>query len=284
MISKSELRKYLSFPMFLIGSGSFFGVIGWMGLAHAAESIIFFIASVLLSLSGSMATLCGLMSLERSEPSKQKIRLLKSDISKNIKIQYPTFIVNVEKCQQQHNQLYETLRTKRSYFEVFRQQIRNFRTEIRDLDKQLQQKLKNSVPVIDNDSVDGIAKKILWSEKQIQLTEFNEVIEKLSQAFTSADLERYRDQLTYIGSGVKRLEQGVEYYRELMILCNQSDSHSDDLVRAKRRVENAENLMIRQQQRVEELSAEMNTKSEEAKIELSLFQEQLDSFKSDDAW
>ena len=268
--------------MILIGSGSFFGVIGWLGLAQAAESIIFFIGAMLLSFSGSMATLCGLMSLERLAPSKQKVRKLKIEISKHIKIQYPTYIIQVEKQKQKYQELYRKLPEIRSYCEEFRQDIRNLRLRLSNLEKRLQEKLKNYAPVIDNDSADGIAKKILWSETQIQLTQFNDSLEKLSRFITAADIERYRGELTHISVRLTQLDQGINHYRELMILCNRSDADCDKIISVKQKVDKAENLMIQQENRLQELRTEMATKSESAKMELSLFQEQLDEFKEDD--
>ena len=279
---KGEITKYLSFPMILIGSGSFFGVIGWLGLAQAAESIIFFIGAMLLSFSGSMATLCGLMSLERLAPSKQKVRKLKIEISKYIKIQYPTYIIQVEKQKQKYQELYRKLPEVRNHCEEFRQDIRNLRLRLSNLEKRLQEKLKNYAPVIDNDSADGIAKKILWSETQIQLTQFNDSLEKLSRFITAADIERYRGELTHISGRLTQLDQGINHYRELMILCNRSDADCDKIISVKQKVDKAENLMIQQENRLQELRTEMATKSESAKMELSLFQEQLDEFQTVD--
>ena len=278
---KTEIKKYLTYPMLLIGSGSFFGVIGWMGLANASESIIFFIGSILLSLSGSMTTLCGLMSLERFPPNKRKIRQLKSDTSKDLKMHYPTYIIAVEKSKQKYQDLFEQLRTIRTFLEDFRLEIRNIRSELTALDKQLQQNLKDNVPMIDNDSADAIARKLLWSEKQIQLAEINEEVERFTQSFTSVDLDQYRDELTYISGGLIQLEQGIEYYRDLMILCSQSSSKYDNIVNAKQKVEKVDDLITRQEKRLVDLESEMDTKCEEVKVELSIFRERLEDFKTD---
>ncbi len=278
MDTKSEIRNYFSYPMLLIGSGSFFGVIGWMGLANATESMIFFIGSMLLSFSGSMSTLCGLMSLERFPPSKQKINQLKSETSKHLKIHYPTYIIEVDKSRHKYKALYEQLRSIRAYFETYRHEIRNLRSELTRIEKQLQQNLKNNAPIIDNDSADAIARKLLWSEKQIQLAELNEQIEKLTLSFTATDLERYRDELTYINGGITQLEQGIEYYRELVILCSQSSTNYDNFINAKKKVDKVESLISHQEKRLAALESEMDTKCEEVKIELSLFRERLEDF------
>lgn len=279
--AKGEITKYLSFPIVLIGSGSFVGVIGWLGLAQAAESILFFIGSMLLSFSGSMATLCGLMSLERASPNPTKLRKLKFEIAKNLKIQYPTFIIKVEKLKQKYQELYGKLPEIRTYCHEFRQEIRNQRSELVNLDKQLQAYLKNHAPVIDDNSADGIAKKILWSERQIQLAELNEALEKLSGFFTGADLERYRVELTHISGVLTQLDQGIRYYRKLMILCNRSDSNYDNIISVKQKVDKVDNLIIHQETRLQELETEISAKCEEAKVELSLLQKQLDDFKAD---
>lgn len=278
---KVEIRKYLTLPMLLISSGSFFGVIGWMGMASAVESILFSTGSMLLSFSGTITTLCGLMSLERIAPSKQKIYKLKLDISKNLKIHYPTYIIEVEKSKRKYKELYEQLRSTRIYYEVYRKQIRNIRSELTDLEEHLQLNLKNNATVIDNDSAEAIAKKLIWSEKQIQLTEFKKSFEQLNTFFTSEDLERYRVELTYINGGLLQLEQGIDSYRELMIMCNQSNTKYDNLINAKTKVERVDKLIKHQKKRLENLKNEMNTKCEETKIEFSLFHQNLNDFIDD---
>lgn len=281
MDTKPEIRKYLSYPMLLIGSGSFFGVIGWMGLANAADSLLFFFGSMLLSLSGTMTTLCGLMSLERFPPSKQKIRQLKSDTSKHLKIHYPTYILEVDKAKEKYKELFEQLQSIRTYYEAYRQEVRHLRSELTHIDKKLQQNLKDNAPIIDNDSVDAIARKLLWSEKQIQLAELNEQFEKLAQSFSSIDLEQYRDKLTYVSRDLIQFERGIEYYRELLILCSESHTKYGNLINAKRKVERVDILNSRLSKRLVELETEMDTKCEEVRIELSLFRERLENFKKD---
>ena len=53
----------------------------------------------------------------------------------------------------------------RTYHEAYRHEVRNLRTELSHIDTQLQLNLKNNTPIIDNDSADAIARKLLWSEK-----------------------------------------------------------------------------------------------------------------------
>lgn len=282
MKNKGEIRKYLSLPMFLIGGGSFFGVIGWMGLAQAAESVIFTIGSSLLSFSGSMTTLFGLMSLERIAPNKNKVRKLKLEIIKHIKLQYPTYIITLENLKRTYRELLVTSRDIRDYCNEYRQAIRKLRSKLEKFEKHLQEKLKDRSPLMDNDSAEGIATKILWSEKQIQLTSYNETLEKLANSFISKDIECYRVELSHIKGGLKQSERGIKNYRELMILCNQNDANYDKIIDEKRKVERMERLLINVEKRLEDLGLEMETKCEEAKIALSQFIQQLNTFIEDD--
>lgn len=281
MDSKNEITKYLSFPAVLIGSGSFVGLIGWWGVAQTAGNILFLTGSIILSLSGSIATLCGLMGLERAAPNPTKLRKLKSEISKNLKILYPSYILNVEKLKQKYQELHGKLPKFRDYYDNFRYDIRSLRSELTNLEKLLQENLRNHAPVIDDGSVDGIAKKILWSEKQIQLSQLNETLGKLSGFWTTADLERYRVELTHVNGGLFQLDGGIRYYRDLMILSNKPDAKYDKIISVKQRVDKINNLMAQQESRLHELETEMNAKCEEAKNELSLFQQQIDEFKAD---
>ena len=278
MVTKSELTKFLSFPMLLIGSGSFIGVIGWMGLAQAAESILFFVGSALFSFSGSMATLCGLMSLERPPPSPTKLRQLKADTAKHLKMQYPSYILNVEKLKQKYQELYAKLPELLIFCEAYRTEIRNLRLELTSFEKRLQANLRNQAQTIDIDSPDGIAKKILWSEKQIQLTHLNEFLEKLSGYFKLTDLEAYRVELMHVNTGLTQLDRGIEFYRELMILCHKLDDNFKRISSVKEKVDKTNDLMERQNKRLQDLSVEMDAKFEEAKSELFRFQNQLDDF------
>ena len=79
-----------------------------------------------------------------------------------------------------------------------------------------------------------------------------------------------------------QLDQGIRDYRELMILCNRTDAKYENITKAKQKVDKVDTLMVLQEKRLEELGTAMDTKREEAKIELSLFQERLDDIQVDD--
>ena len=78
-----------------------------------------------------------------------------------------------------------------------------------------------------------------------------------------------------------KLEHGIEYYRELLILCSESNTKYDNFINAKRKVEKIDKLNSRQEEKLVDLESEMDTKCEEVKIELSLFRERLEVFKTD---
>lgn len=281
MTTKTELKKYLTFPVFLISSGSFVGLLGWWGLAQTSAEFIFFVGSMLLSLSGSIAALWGLMTLERTEPSPTKIRRLKNNISKDLKIQYPSYILQVEKLKRKTDELHNQLPYYRSYFENFKNNIRQLRTELINLEEQLQNNLRKNAPIIDDDSAEGIAKKILWSEKQIYLTQLSDSLEDLSEFLTSSDLDKYRVELANMKGRISQLERGTDLYRELMMLCHKADSEYDNVLTLKQKVDDINNLMSRQTPKFDDLENMIERKYEESKMELSHFRNQIDKFQAD---
>ncbi len=273
----AEVQRYFTFPMRLIGIGFLIGVFGCLGLAQTAESIIIFIFSMALSFLGTIVTLCGLMVLDENPPSQKKIRNLKSEIIKTVKIQYPNYIMNLETLKQDYQKLYRKLGEIREYYENHRKEIRKLRSVLKNMQKEFQNKQNNGSPII-NDTPDGIAKKILWSEKQVQLTELNEQIEVLSQIFTFSHLEQYRSSLSHISNNLKRLDYGIRYYRELLIHCNDADANYDIIFDTKQKVAAVDKLLINEEKQTEELLVTMVDKMDEAKNELTFFRSQLKNF------
>ncbi len=275
----AEVQRYFTFPMRLIGIGSLVGVFGCLGLAQTAESILLFIFSMSLSFLGTIVTLCGLMVLEENPPSQKKFRKLKSETIKTIKIQYPNYIMKLETLKQDYQKLYGKLSDTREYYDISRKELRNLRLELKKIQKELHDKSNITSQIIDNVAPNGIAEKIIWSEKQVKLTEFSEQLDALSQVFTFSHLEQYRNKLSQFDSSLKRLDHGIRYYRELLIHCNDNDdSKYDTVFDIKQKVDTYEKLMIREEKQMEELLVSMENKRDEAKNELTFFMSQLDRF------
>ena len=282
MDSKNEITKYVNLPTTLIGTGSFFGILGWWGLAQAAGSILLFSGSMLLSLSGSIATLVGLLSLEKAKPNKQTVRKIKSLIANDIKIQYPNYILQVEYIKQQHQRLYDKMSTIWKYSESFKLNIIQLKTQLEKLQRKLQENLKRKTPMLKDDSVDDIAQKILWSEKEIKLSEFQESLNTLSNYLTTSDVDGFRDELSHISRSIKQLENGIGYYRNLLIFCSQEEEDNyDQILDVKEKIEKSDTLISQQNTRLEKLRDKMNTKYEQAEIELSNFQSLLIDFQEE---
>ena len=276
-----EAKKYLTLPVFLISSGSFVGLIGWWGLAQTAGGITFFIGSMLLSLSGSITALCGLMSLERTEPSPFKIRKLKERILKDLKIEYPSYILKVENLIRKYDELSNKFPFYRSFLENFRDDTRRFQTKLNNLEKQLENNFRQNAAKIDHDSAEGIAEKILWSEKQIYLTKLNESLEKLTDFFTLSNLEQYRLELTNLKGRISHLEHGTDIYRELMILCNKEDAQYGSILQIRQKIDDISDLMSHQEPKLQELEALIETRYEKSKMELSQFRKRITEFAED---
>ena len=280
MESKNEITKYMTLPTTLIGTGSFFGILGWWGLAQAAGSILLFSGSMLLSLSGSIATLVGLLTLEKTKPNKQKVRKIKSLIANDIKIQYPNYILQVEYMKQQHQTLYDKMSAIWEYSESFKLNVLQLKTQLEELQRNLQENLKRNTPERKDDSVDDIAQKILWSEKEIELSEYQESLNTLSNYLTTSDLDGFRDELYHISRSLKQLENGIAYYRDLLLFCSQEEEDNyDQILDVKEKVEKTDTLISQQNTRLIELANKMNTKHEQAEIELTNFQNQLIEFQ-----
>ena len=279
MSTKDETAKYWSFPAILIGSGLFIEIIGLWTMIQGTGPLLLF-GGFILSVVGSVAILSGLMTMERSALSPTKLRKLKFDISKELKIQYPSYILKVEELKQKYQGLYNKLPELQNYCEEFRKHVRNLQDALANLEIQLQQNLRDDALVTDNDSADGIAKKILWSEKQIQLNQLTETLETLAAFFTNADIERYRAGLTHISGRLTQLDRGIKAYRELMILCHKTDTPYEDITRLKERVDKTNALIAQQEPKLQKLGEEIDTRPEKAKVELSLFQQQLDDFRN----
>ena len=280
MESKNEITRYMTLPTTLIGIGSFFGILGWWGLAQAAGSILLFSGSMLLSLSGSIATLVGLLTLEKTKPNKQKVRKIKSLIANDIKIQYPNYILHVEYMKQQHQTLYDKMSAIWEYSESFKLNILQLKTQLEELQRNLQENLKRNTLERKDDSVDDIAQKILWSEKEIKLSEYQESLDTLSNFLTISDVDGFRDELSQISRSIKRLENGIGYYRDLLLFCSQEEEDNyDQILDVKEKVEKTDTLISQQNTRLVELGNKMNTKHEQAEIELTNFQSQLIDFQ-----
>ena len=280
MESKNEITRYMTLPTTLIGTGSFFGILGWWGLAQAAGSILLFSGSMLLSLSGSIATLVGLLTLEKTKPNKQKVRKIKSLIANDIKIQYPNYILQVEYMKQQHQTLYDKMSAIWEYSESFKLNVLQLKTQLEELQRNLQENLKRNTPEWKDDSVDDIAQKILWSEKEIELSEYQESLNTLSNYLTTSDLDGFRDELYHISRSLKQLENGIAYYRDLLLFCSQEEEDNyDQILDVKEKVEKTDTLISQQNTRLVELGNKMNTKHEQAEIELTNFQSQLSDFE-----
>ena len=280
MESKNEITRYMTLPTTLIGTGSFFGILGWWGLAQAAGSILLFSGSMLLSLSGSIATLVGLLTLEKTKPNKQKVRKIKSLIANDIKIQYPNYILQVEYMKQQHQTLYDKMSAIWEYSESFKLNVLQLKTQLEELQRNLQENLKRNTPERKDDSVDDIAQKILWSEKEIKLSEYQESLDTLSNYLTISDVDGFRDELSQISRSLKQLENGIGYYRDLLLFCSQEEEDNyDQILDVKEKVEKTDTLISQQNTRLVELGNKMNTKHEQVQIELANFQSQLIDFK-----
>ena len=162
MLIGKTLEDYLSSPIFPLITGLLLGGFGLFAMWVAADDTLFHILALFLTVCGFSAAAYGLMgTLEDKHPK----RLTKSErqevlaLSQSLKVRYPTYTLKVHKLKEKHEMLHEKFPEVRSYAEEFSHRLKMFQSGLAELETQLHDNLKKHAPVIDNDNVDGVAKK-----------------------------------------------------------------------------------------------------------------------------
>ena len=150
-----------------------------------------------------------------------------------------------------------------------------------ELETQLHDNLQKHAPVIDSDNVDGIAKKILWSDKQIQLAQLGTTLKTLAETENPMVPEHYRDVLNQIHHTFKRLDGGVTLYHELLTACSSETKGFDAVLGLKQEVEELDARLSQYETELQKLETDTQTQYELSEMALSMFQERFKAFKAD---
>ena len=283
MLTGKTFEDYLSNPIFPLVTGLLLGGFGLFAMRVAADDTLFHILALFLTVCGFATAAYGLMgTLEGKEPRK----LTKSEreevlaLSQGLKVRYPTYTLKVHKLKEKHEVLREKFPEVRSYAEAFNQQLKTFQSELAELETQLHDNLKKHAPVIDNDDVDGLAKKILWSDKQLELTQLGTALKTLAETENPIVPETYRSVLGRIRKDLKRLDNGVTLYHDLLIACTKEVSTFDAIQALKEKIEAVDTLMTLHEAELGKLETDTQTQYEMSKMALSMFQERFDEFKA----
>ena len=283
MFVGKTVEDYLSSPIFPLVTGLLLGGFGLFAMRIAADDTLFHILALFLTVCGFAAAAYGLMgTLENKQPRK----LTKSELeevhalSQSLKVRYPTYTLQVHKLKEKHQMLHEKFPEVRSYAEEFNHQLRTFQSGLAELETQLHDNLRKHAPVIDNDDVDGVAKKIIWSDKQLALTQLRTALKTLTETENPIVPETYRSVLSRIRKDLKRLDNGVTLYHDLLIACTKEVSAFDAIQALKEEVAAVDALMSLHEAELQELETNTQTQYEMSKMALSMFQERFDAFKA----
>ena len=284
MSTKIRIEPYLSSPIFLLVAGLLLGGFGMLAMYEIVDSVLFEILAFTLSLCGGFAAIYGFMGVLEGKHAR---KLTKSDLrevralAQSLKVRYPTYILKVHKLKEKHDALHEKFPEVRAYSEEFKRRIKAFQAELIELETQLHDNLQKHAPVIDSDNVDGVAKKILWSDKQIQLTQLDTTLKTLVETENPMVPENYRGVLNQIHHDFKRLDGGVTLYHELLTACTSETAAFETTLALKQEVEEIDALLSQHETELQKLETDAQTQYELSNMALSMFQERFKVFKSD---
>ena len=283
MSTKLRVESYLSGPMLPLLVGLFLGGFGLLAMSAAGDDTLLHFLALFLTILGFSAAAYGLMGALEGKPiralTKRELREVR-ELSQNLKVRYPTYVLKVHKLKEKHEVLHEKMSDVRTYSEEFKARIKAFRTDLTALETQLHENLQKHAPIMDNDSVDGVAKKILWSEKQLELTQFDTSLKTLVETESPIVPEDYRSVLNRIRKDFKKLESGVTLYHELLTACTKETDTFDTVKALKTEVEEIEELTSQHETELGKLETDTRTRHELSKMALSMFEERFRAFKS----
>ena len=284
MSTKIKIEPYLSCPISHLVAGLLLGGFGFLAIRAAVDDGVFqILASILLTLCGLSVAVYGFIGVLEGRQVK---KLTKSDLqevrelAQGLKVRYPTYILKVHKLKEKHDALHEKFPEIRAYSEEFKRCIKAFQAESFELETHLHENLQKHAPVIDSDNVEGVAKKILWSDKQIQLTQLGTTLKTLAETENPMVPEYYRGVLNQIHHDFKRLDSGVTLYHELLTACTSDTAAFDTVLGLKQEVEEIDALISHHETELQKLETDTQTQYEMSKMALSMFQERFEEFKT----
>ena len=283
MLIGKTLEDYLSSPIFPLVTGLLLGGFGLFAMRVAADDTLFHILALFLTVCGFAAAAYGLMGTLGDKQPKKLTKNEKQEVhtlSQNLKVRYPTYTLKVHKLKEKHEMLHEKFPEIRSYAEEFNHQFKTFQSELAELETRLHDNLKKHAPVIDNDNVDGVAKKIIWSDKQLELTQLETALKTLAEAERPIVPEDYRSVLRRIHKDFKRLDDGVTLYHDLLTTCTRETDTFEVIQALKEDVEEIDALIAEHEAELQRLETSTLTQYEMSKMALSMFQERFDEFKT----
>ncbi len=284
MFIGKTLEDYLSSPVFPLVVGLLVGGFGLFAMSTVGDDTLFHIfLALFLTVCGFSAAAYGLMGTLEGKPirtlTKRELQAVR-ELTQDLKVHYPTYVLKVHKLKEKHEELHEKFPEVRTHSEEFKERIKAFQTGLTELETQLHDNLQKHAPIMDNDSVDGVAKKILWSEKQLELTQFDTTLKTLVETESPTAPEDYRSVLNRIRKDFKKLDGGVTLYHELLTACTRETDTFDTVEVLKTEVEEIDALTSQHEAELLKLETDTQTRYEMSKMALSIFEERFRAFKA----
>lgn len=282
MSTKLRIEPYLTSPVFALVAGLLLGGFGLIATRAVGRYGFFHILAWVLAFGGLSVALYGFVAVVERKPIRKMTKKELSELRtlvQSLKVRYPTYILKVQKLKERYDALQERLPVVREHAETFKGRIRTYQVRLRELERRLRDNLQRHAPVIDNDNVEGIAKKILWSDQQIQLTELENALKTIVETESPMVPETYRAALIRIHRDFKRLESGVTLYHELLTACTREEEPPETLLELKEEVENMDELILAHETELQKLETDTHTQAEISEEALAMFQERFETFK-----
>jgi uncharacterized coiled-coil DUF342 family protein len=283
MSTKIKIETYLSSPIFTFVVGLLLGGFGLLAMSVASGDMLFQILALILTICGFSVAAYGFMGTLEGKRSKT---LTKSELreirglSQQLKVSYPTYILKVHKLKEKHKVLHESFPEIRAHSNEFSAHLKMFHNRLAELVAQLHDNLQKQAPIMDDDSTDGIANRILWSDKQIELTQLNTTLKEIANSESPMVPENYRSVLSQVSSDFKRLDSGIIAYHELLIACNRETGVFDTIQELKQEAEEVDALMSQHEAELQKLETDTQSQYELSKLALSMFQERFEKIKA----
>ena len=190
--------------------------------------------------------------------------------------------MKVHKLKGKHEALRKKVSEVHAYSEEFKARIKAFQTGLTELKIRLHNNLRKYTPTME--SVDGVAKKILYSEKHLELTQLDTSLKTLVETENPMVPEHYVGILNQIQKDFKKLDDGVTRCSEFLTACTR-DPHTFGTAEAlKTDVEEINALIshLTSQHEAElvKLETDTRTRHELSKMALLMFEERFRKFKA----
>ena len=281
------------------------GGFGLFAMRVVPDDPLFFVLTFILASSGGAIALYGIVGLLERQPlaksTEKDLKAIRSLIH-DLKVRYPTYILKVQELKAIYDELQDKLPEVRNQSEAFKQQIQVYQAMCAELEVELDYKLQQHAAAMADDNVEGIAKKILWSEQQIQLAELGSTLKTLAETALPITPEAYHSALSRVSPDFKKLERGATLYRDLLTACTNAIAPIETALTTQEKLTKSEVLaahnlhqeVVRLELSVAEIDARMSThetelrtlgtdtraRAERAEEALSTLQARFETFKS----